>query len=286
MPKPNWNPTENVVSQSTDENIRVKVLRSATEFVESDGLTLGLRTGLIDEFAAGAGISKRQFSQVWSSQETFLADLFCELANQAQIDRADTETLLTTWQYLSSRVDEFYTSEGRRKVLVDVIRIAVKYNFDVVTASNKWRTYAALSTTILSWPEGEDRARMLDALRASELSFVDTMESFYRNLLPTVGYQLKAEFHNDYQPFVVAAASVIEGLGIVRATVPALVEAHFDLESESGTEAWSVASLAFIGVLDAFFEPNPDFDAKDAISRLSGGVDVTPLAQSDLDAAF
>jgi hypothetical protein len=181
------------------------------------------------------------------------------------------------------RVDELRSGEGRRRVLIDIIRTAAQYNFDVVTASNKWRTYAALSTTIMSWPEGEERTRVLDALRASELAFVETMESFYRNVLPTIGYRLKSEFHNDYQAFVVAAASVIEGLGIVRATVPALVEAHFDIPAQGETETWSVASLAFIGVLDAFFELDPEFVPEEAIARVSGGVDVTPQSQSDLD---
>jgi hypothetical protein len=263
--------------------VRTRVLHSATLHVESVGLSLGIDPALIERLSADAGVSAKQFAKTWPSTGAFLTDLFCELANQAQIDRADTETLLTTWQYLSVRVDDLRSVEGRRSVLIDIIRTAAEYNFDVVTASAKWRTYAALSTTIMSWPEGEERTRVLDALRASELAFVETMESFYRNVLPTIGYRLKSEFHNDYQAFVVAAASVIEGLGIVRATVPALVEAHFDIPAQGETETWSVASLAFIGVLDAFFELDPEFVPEEAIARVSGGVDVTPQSQSDLD---
>jgi hypothetical protein len=247
------------------------VLRRATQYVESVGLSIGISAALIDQLSADAGITSRQFAQVWPTPDAFLTDLFCELANQAQI-----ETLLTTWQYLSMRTDDLRSIEGRRRVLIDVIRTAAEYNFDVVTASNKWRTYAALSTTIMSWPDGDERTRVLDALRASELAFVETMESFYRNVLPTIGYRLKPVFNHDYQPFVVAAASVIEGLGIVRSTVPALVEAHFNLPVENGTEAWSVAALAFVGVVDAFIEPDPTFVPEEAISRLNTGMDVTP----------
>ncbi|MGK0716138.1 hypothetical protein [Leucobacter sp. W1153] len=270
-------------SQTDRDDVRAKVLRRATQYVESVGLSLGISGALIDQLVADAGVTPRQFSQVWPTPDAFLTDLFCELANQAQIDRADSETLLTTWQYLSMRTDDLRTLEGRRRVLIDVIRTAAEYNFDVVTASNKWRTYAALSTTIMSWPDGEKRTRVLDALRASEIAFVETMESFYRNVLPTIGYRLKAEFHDDFQPFVVAAASVIEGLGIVRSTVPALVEAHFNLPVENGTEPWSVAALAFVGVVDAFIEPDPTFVPDEAISRLNTGVDVTPSSQSESD---
>lgn len=278
VPVDDGNPGSGLRARAALDDVRSRVLRSATDHVESIGLSLGITPAVIDKITVEAGISAKQFSKAWASPEAFLTDLFCELANQAQIDRADTQTLLTTWQYLSMRADDLRSAEGRRRVLIDVIRTAAEYNFDVVTASTKWRTYAALSTTILSWPEGEARTRVLDALRASELSFVETMESFYRNVLPTLGFRLKAAFNNDYQPFVVAAASVIEGLGIVRATVPALVEAHFDLPVEAGSETWSVAALAFMGVIDAFFEPDPAFVADEAISRLSTGVDLSPQA--------
>ncbi|MBL3698223.1 hypothetical protein [Leucobacter luti] len=292
MPGEMWDRVSGQGSHPGLEDVRARLLQRGTQHVEAVGLSLGINAALVEQLAREAGVTTRQFAQVWASAEAFLADLFCELANQARIDRADTQTLLTTWQYLGMRVDDLHSPKGRRGVLIDVIRTAAEYNFDVVTASSKWRTYAALSTTILSWPEGEARDRVLEALRASELSFVETMESFYRNVLPTVGYRLKPVFHNDYQPFVIAAASVIEGLGIVRATVPALVEAHFEFPADDGehsggdataeagaaTETWSVAALSFIGVVDAFIEPDPEFVPEDAIARLVGGVDVTPQA--------
>ncbi len=277
----NWNRASSVRSRPGFDDARSKMLSAAVQHVESVGLTLGVTAGLIEQIAGNAGVSNKQFAQAWPTHEAFLADLFTELANQAQIDRADTETLLTTWQYLSMRVGDLRSVEGRRSVLIDIIRTAAEYNFDVITASSKWRTYAALSTTITAWPDGEARTRVLDALRASEMSFVETMENFYRNVLPTVGYRLKPMFHNDYQPFVVAAASVIEGLGIVRATVPSLVQAHFTRETETEAESWSVSALSFMGVVDAFIERDPEFDADEAISRLSSGVDVTPPSENN-----
>lgn len=302
VPGENWMRAAGGRGQSPLEDVRTRILRTGEEHVETVGLSLGVPATIVEQLVASAGATPKQFAQIWSSPEAYLAELFCQLANQAQIDRADTETLLTTWQYLGMRSGDLRSAEGRRGVLVDVIRTAAEYNFTVVTASSKWRTYAALSTTIMSWPEGEARTRVLDALRASELAFVETMESFYRNVLPTVGYRLRPMFRGDYQPFVIAAASVIEGLGIVRATVPALVEAHFDAlgDEESGAasdaegaaapgadaamqgghaDTWSVSALAFMGVVDAFIEPDPEFHADEAIARLNGGVDVTPAGE-------
>lgn len=271
-----WSRENGQRSQSADDQVRSRLLDRAIEHVESVGLTLGIGTTQMQELLDAAEVTAQEFAQLWGTPESFLGDLCRELANQAQVDRADTQTLLTTWQYISSRAHELNTVFGRRSVLIDVIRTAAEYNFTVVTASSKWRTYAALSTTILSWPDDERRTRVLNALKDSELAFVETMENFYRNVLPTLGYRLKPAFANDLQPFVVASASVIEGLGIVRSTVPSLVEAHFELPMEHGTESWSVSALTFMSVIDAFFEPDPEYNAQLAIARLSGGMDVTP----------
>ncbi|WP_307863472.1 hypothetical protein [Leucobacter tardus] len=280
MPEDTWRGNSRG-SRARGDDARTQMVQRAIDHVESVGLTLGASEGVVQQLAADAGLSQRQFAQLWPSTELFLADVFCELADQARIDRANTETLLTTWQYLSARTEDLRSAEGRRRVLIDVIRTAAEYNFDVVTASSKWRTYAALSTTIMSWPDEAVRTRILDALRASELAFAETMESFYRNVLPTVGYRLKPVYRGDYQPFVVAAASVIEGLGIVRTTVPTLVEARFDFPVGEGSEEWSIASLAFVGVVDAFIEPDPAFVPEEAIGRLSSGVDVSPHASAE-----
>lgn len=258
--------------------VRDELIALAIRRIEDDGLSISSQAVLVNEISAEVGISERQFARIWSSTDAFLVELLCELARRARIDRADTETLLTTWQYLSARSSELRTPEGRRQVLVDLVRTVTEYNFNVVTAANKWRTYAALSTTINSWPDEAGRQQLLDAMQASQLAFVDTMESFYRNMLPLVGYRMKPVFKGDMQPFVIAAASVIEGLGIVRATVPALVESRFELMRGTEPEDWSLAAISFMGVLDAFFELDPDFEPEVAISRLSGGMDVSPGA--------
>lgn len=266
----------------TDEHqVRVRVLHCALKYVETVGLSVGLTAEFIQHLSADAGVSARQFAQVWPTTDLFLADLSCAVADQARIDRADTQTLVSTWHSLSTRSDELHTAEGRQRVLRDVIRTAAEYNFEVVTASNKWRSYAAISTTIMSWPDGTSRNRITESLRTSQMSFIETMESFYRNVLPTIGYQLKPMLNHDYQAFVVATAAVIEGLGVVRSTVPAHVESHFTVTTGHTADVWSLAALSFLGMVESFIEPDPQFDARIAIRRLNGGYDVTP----EIDAA-
>ena len=260
---------------------RQAILAAAMSHIETTGLTVGIDDAVLDALLLEAGATRSELDDIWPTYHQMLDDVFLTVAEKARDDRADTETLLSTWQYLSSRTDDLLSPNGRRQVLVDVIRTAAEYNFGAVTATGAWRTYAGLSATILSFPEAESRQRTLDALRASEMSFVETMEMFYRNVLPTVGYRLKPHFGGDWQPFVVAAASVIEGLGLIRASVPSLVERPLEIPFNDVVEPWSLASLAFMGGVDAFVEPDPDYEPHEAIARLSGGVDVTPSSAED-----
>jgi AcrR family transcriptional regulator len=260
---------------------RQQILSAALAHIDETGLTLGIDDVVIESLLAEAGVKESELDKVWPTRQELLDDVFFAMAEKAREDRTDTQTLLSTWQYLSSRADDLLSAGGRRQVLVDVIRTSAEYNFGAVTATGAWRSYAGLSATILSFPDSPGRQRTLDALGASEMSFVETMEMFYRNVLPTVGYRLKPHFGGDWQPFVVAAASVIEGLGLIRASVPSLVERPLEIAGDGPVEAWSLASLAFMGIVDAFIEPDPDYEPYEAIARLSGGVDVTPSSAED-----
>jgi len=258
--------------QLTSAEARAALITAAVAHVETVGVSLGITEELVEQLAQTAGLPKKQFQKIWDSPQHFLADVCWELAERARIDRADSQTLLTTWQFLSTRREDLQTLQGRRRLLVDIVRTAAEYNFNAVTATGKWRSYAALSTTIDAWPDDAARERLHASLRASELAFIETMESFYTNVLPTLGFRLKPQFAGDYRPFVVASAAVIEGLGIVRSTVPEIVERRFEVEAQP----WSVAALAFVGVVDAFIEPAPDFDVAHATARLGGGVELSP----------
>jgi AcrR family transcriptional regulator len=255
---------------------RARILSIATRHVGASGLDVGFEQSALEEIVREAQVSTRVATKIWPQHDDFLYDLFTEIAQQTRRDLTDTETLVATWDFLSSRRNDLRTPEGRRSIMLDVVRTAAEQNLEEVTMSTAWRSYASLALTIRSRPESRGRTAVLEALRNSELAFIDTMEMFYRNIMATVGYRLKEEFQNDYHPFVIATAAVVEGLGISRTTVPEVVDSHLSRGGEGERNSWSLVSLAFVGVIEAFIEFDPDYEPEEAISRLSGGVDVTP----------
>jgi AcrR family transcriptional regulator len=259
------------------DEVRAKLLDTALALVQTNGLTVGFEHLLMDDLIKEAGVPRSSVYRIWESKEAFFEELLSEVANQVQPGRADEESLIATWEYLGFRADELRTPEGRRRILVDVTGLAAEQNFESVTSSVQWRTYVALSSTALSYPDPRVRDRIVEALRNSELAFLDTMEVFYRNIVPAVGYRLRPDLKDDYRPFVVAAAAIIEGLGIARTTIPDLVEAHYTIDNEGREAEVSLAAISYHAIINAFLVPDPDYDAEAAIARLSGGIDEMPL---------
>jgi hypothetical protein len=105
------------------------------------------------------------------------------------------------------------------------------------------------------------------------------MEVFYRNIVPAVGYRLRPDLNDDWRPLVVAAAAIIEGLGIARSTIPDLVEGRYNVDNEGRPAEISLAAISYHAIISSFIVPDPNYDAEAAIARLSGGIDEIPMVQ-------
>ena len=247
------------------DEVRTKLLDTALDLVQANGLTVGFEHMLMDDLIKEAGVPRSSVYRIWESKEAFFEELLSEVANQVSPGRADEESLVATWEYLGFRADELRTPEGRRRILVDVTGLAAEQNFESVTSSVQWRTYVALSSTALSYPDPRVRERIIEALRNSELAFLDQMEVFYRNIVPAVGYRLRPDLHDDWRPLVVAAAAIIE--------------ARYEVDNEGRPAEVSLAAISYHAIINAFLVPDPAYDAEAAIARLSSGIDEIPLVQ-------
>ena len=279
MSENSWTKTAAGRTRVPKDEVRTKLLDTALNLVQTNGLTVGFEHLLMDDLIKEAGVPRSSVYRIWESKEAFFEELLSEVANQVSPGRADEESLVATWEYLGFRADELRTPEGRRRILVDVTGIAAEQNFESVTSSVQWRTYVALSSTALSYPDNRVRERIIEALRSSELAFLDQMEVFYRNIIPAVGYRLRPDLNDDYRPLVVAAAAIIEGLGIARTTIPELVEGRYQVDNEGRPAEVSLAAIAYHAMIMAFIVPDPNYDAEAAIARMSYGIDEMPVVQ-------
>ncbi|MGA1838257.1 hypothetical protein VD659_15150 [Herbiconiux sp. 11R-BC] len=247
---------------------RESVLSEAVTVLNSTGVTVSIRPDLLSKVAANLQLPVHGLRSLWPSSDAMRGEILLSLAREGLTGRADDETLVSTWHYLSSQAAALATGEGRREVLRRLVDLVAQHNFENVTTSMAWRNYVACSVSVA---ETDELSSTLTAeLRRSEEDFLAHMAPFYENLLGLIGFRLSPRLRQNHQAFALSLAAVVEGLGIVRRSVPGLLSAGFGDKADSEQ---SLASLLVTVLLEGLIEEDPDYDAESAIRRLTHGLE-------------
>lgn len=260
-------PEGNTVSQdpgknteSADPSLRRRMLDAAQRLVDEDGgLTVSLEHLTLDRVIKEAGASRTSVYRIWASKDDFNSDLLKDLAGPSWQGTAafDDATIRLARDTVAENLGELSSAEGRRRVLLETIRLAANQNFEAVISSAQWRTYVALSATVLSMPTAnENKDVILSALRESEQIFLESMAEFYEDMSIILGLKLKSNVPS-FETLAAAGAAVVEGLGLRHTLNEQLVNTRLKYANDGD---WHLASLAFLGIFDQLIEPVPDED--------------------------
>ncbi len=140
----------------------------------------------------------------------------------------------------------------------------------------EWHIYVALNAAVGSAGNDEGRLRIAAALKHSEMTFNDRMSEFYGSMLPALGLELREGY--TVRHVAMAGAAVVEGLAlrsllenaVEQAQRPPLVPDHGwafasvlgePVPAPEGVESnqtWSLAAVAFLGILDSMTRPTAE----------------------------
>lgn len=232
------------------------LLKTATDLVRDNGLTVSLEHLRLDELMDLADVPKTSFYRVWSSKEAFFARLLEELVvpNGGVGAAFDPMTLDVARGVIEQNVDLLETSSGREELLAEAIRLGAAQNFRSLRGSSSWQTYMAILATLPGIGDEAARDRIKQALQVTENYFIDRMAEFYDSMLPLLRFRLRAGVTTHHVAAV--GAAVVEGL-VERAVVsPDLVD---DLIPGTGLRGekveWHLAAIGFWGVVRSLVEP-------------------------------
>ena len=169
----------------------------------------------------------------------------------------DDETLRITAELIRRHADRLATADGRRGVLLEIIRRGVARNFGGAARSLAWRSSTALAASLPALDEADQR-RILAALAKSEARFIDRMADFYRIVMSILGLREKAGV--ELKTVVAAVSSVIDGLIWRSMTNPVIAETALvkpDLDGEPAS--WGLPAVTFLAIFDSMVEPDPEF---------------------------
>lgn len=247
-----------------DDEIRDRMLAAAHEVLGVDGgLTVSLEHISFEDVIQRAAVSRSAAYRLWPYKDQFYEELLLDLAGPewAGVAAFDEGTTALAHKIVDDHQDMLQSEEGRLALVVLAARLGSEQNFATVTSSSKWRTYIALTSTLVSMPEGPVRKALTVKMQEADETFLQRMGDFYEDISKRVGIRLRPEFDGDYRALAALGASVVEGLGIRRILDSPTVERTYKdtIFSSLDDAEWTLPSLGFASVLMAMVELDPDF---------------------------
>jgi AcrR family transcriptional regulator len=258
------------------------MFEAARRLVYAQGVQVSLEELGFEQVIELAGVSRSSAYRLWPYKGDFVQDLLCDLAGPSWLGTAafDQETIDLAANIVMSNSEKLSTPEGRRQVMLHAVRDAVAQNFKAIIESQEWHIYVALNASVRTAGDDESRLRIAAALQNSEMTFVDRMADFYSGMLDVLGLRFRSDAYT-VRHLAVAGAAVVEGLALRRLITVAvdtakrppyvpdhgwslaeLLTTNLPYPEASDAQPWSLAALAFLGIVDTLTEPAvPDDDA-------------------------
>jgi AcrR family transcriptional regulator len=277
------------------EEVRKRMLEAGRELAEESGAALTIEHLRLEEVIQRARVPRSSVYRLWPYREEYIDDLLCHLAGGGSwfSDRPvlDPGTFADIRQILETNANLLATLEGRRALLCEITRVTVTRNYAGLTESTRWRLHMALVATLGSTRSGESRKRIAAALEDSQRRSREMMIAVLVQLAGVIGLRPRNPARTlDHMALaggllvqclalrnvqIQAAIGAPEGPGMAGASDTALVDGLLNdpipgpgLHGEPAE--WTLASFAYLGVLDAFMELDPDFTGPAAALRPPG----------------
>jgi hypothetical protein len=260
------------------------MLDAGRELADEAGAALTIEHLRLEEVIQRARVPRSSVYRLWAYREDYIDDLLCHLAGGGSwfSDRPviDPKTLADVTQILGENAPLLGTLAGRRALLCEITRVTVTRNYVGLSESTPWRLHMALVATLGSTRTGDARMRIAAALEDSQRRSREMMVNVLVQLSAVVGLRPRHPAYTlDHMALaggllvqclalrnvqIQAAAGAPEGPGMASASDTALVDGLLNdpvpgpgLRGEPAE--WTMAAFAYLGVLDAFMELDPDF---------------------------
>jgi AcrR family transcriptional regulator len=266
------------------EEVRQRMLDAGRELALQAGAALTIEHLRLEEVIQRARVPRSSVYRLWPYREEYTDDLLCYLAGTgswfSERPVLDPETFADVKQILDEGTRLLATLEGRRALLCEITRVTVTRNYTALTESTQWRLHIAIVATLGSTRSGEARKRIAAALEDSQRRSRESLVAVLGQLVAVVGLRLRDPAYT-LDHVALAGGLLVQSLALRNVQVQAAVGAPEDpgMASASDTAVvdsllntpipgpglhgqptdWTLAAFAYLGVLDAFIELDPDF---------------------------
>lgn len=247
----------------SDEETAQRMLETAVRRVDEDGLPVSFDALRLEDLIAEAGVARSAVYRRWPTKQHFYADLALELARMER--RTEPiyyeSTIQTVTEIVLNDISQLRMSQGRKAMVVKVVREGALQNFERLASSRSWSVYVTLLATLHSLPENEFRSELQATLARSDARLIGSMVKLYRVLLEVFGYRVRPEYEAvGIQAVGQLGAAMMDGLTVMSGATPDVGQRRVMLDPFGlGKPAeWSLPALGFASIAFTIIEPDPD----------------------------
>lgn len=252
------------------------MLDAGRELALEAGAALTIEHLRLEEVIQLARVPRSSVYRMWPYKEDYIDDLLCYLAGAgswfSERPALDPETFTKVTQILADNEHLLASESGRRALLCEVVRVTTAINYQVLSESSHWRLHMALIATLGSTRSGEARRRIAAALENAQMKSRDSMVALFGQLASALGLRMRDPARTA-EHMQLAGGLLVQSMALRNVQVQAalgdtaeaalvdkLLNAPLPGPGLHGEPAeWSLPALAFLGVVDAFVELDPDF---------------------------
>jgi len=260
------------------EEVRRRMLEAGRDLAIESGAALTIEHLRVEEIIQRARVPRSSAYRMWPYREDYIDDLLCYLAGAGNWfnDRPifDPGTFTVLKQVVEDNRELISQPGGRRALLCEVVRLTVAQNYGALSESGTWRLHMALSATLGSTRSGEARQKIAAALEESQRVSRESLVAVFGFLAAELGLRMRDPAAT-IEHMQLAGGLLVQSLALRNVQVQAaadggdsgeaaqvdtLLNAPLPGPGLNGEPAeWTLAAFAYMGVVDAFIELDPDF---------------------------
>ena len=260
------------------EEVRRRMLEAGRDLAIESGAALTIEHLRVEEIIQRARVPRSSAYRMWPYREDYIDDLLCYLAGAGNWfnDRPifDPGTFTVLKQVVEDNRELISQPGGRRALLCEVVRLTVAQNYGALSESGTWRLHMALSATLGSTRSGEARQKIAAALEEAQRVSRESLVAVFGFLAAELGLRMRDPAAT-IEHMQLAGGLLVQSVALrnvqVRAAagaddcgeaarVDALLNTPLPGPGLNGQPAeWTLAAFAYMGVVDAFIELDPDF---------------------------
>jgi hypothetical protein len=260
------------------EEVRRRMLEAGRDLAIESGAALTIEHLRVEEIIHRARVPRSSAYRMWPYREEYIDDLLCYLAGAGNWfnDRPvfDPETFTVLKQVVEDNRELISQPGGRRALLCEVVRLTVAQNYGALSESGTWRLHMALSVTLGSTRSGEARQKIAAALEESQRVSRESLVAVFGFLAAELGLRMRDPAAT-IEHMQLAGGLLVQSLALRNVQVQAAADGDDSGEAAQvdtllnaplpgpglhGQPAeWSLAAYAYMGLVDAFVELDPDF---------------------------